>query len=395
MKSIKKTFILIIPGLFFIQLLAEGQLCTTKEPKPRRKKDEMQLIVSNGCIADNFFLWDVGHQIQVKFTNGTPEQQALVLSLAKEWEKYANIKFVQVNTEPSSVRIEFGTRTENYSLLGTDAYQEDPSRHTLYLCSALFNDSILLKQMVLHQFGHVLGLLHERDIPPNGIQWNKDSIYKHFAALGWTRETTDQQIIDNYYHSYSNGKAYDSASIMHYPIAKWQTIDGFEKKWNGTLSEGDKQLAELLYPYTGNLAKDVPRINILNYTTTKIKADKTAGGINLYPSFNIKTFGDNREMYIAVIVYNKDGYPILATDEKYNLNGGLASYKILHLGPGKNLSVNKDNPEEFPLFIPFINIPNTPENSEIQVVFRAYVSDGKDQKSIFFSSPVSYQMGSR
>jgi hypothetical protein len=57
--------------------------------------------------------------------------------------------------------------------------------------------------------------------------------------------------------------------------------------------------------------------------------------------------------------------------------------------------VNKENPEEFPLFIPFSNIPNTPENSEIQVVFRTYVSDGKDLKSIFFSNPVSYQMGSR
>jgi hypothetical protein len=59
------------------------------------------------------------------------------------------------------------------------------------------------------------------------------------------------------------------------------------------------------------------------------------------------------------------------------------------------LSVNKASAEEFPLFIPYSNIPNTPENSEIKVVFRTYVSDGKDLKSIFFSNPVSYQMGAR
>jgi serralysin len=372
-----------------------AQMCTTKESKARDSKVVKLDTTKGRGLADNFYLWDVGQQIQVRFMNGTPEQQAQVLNLAKEWEKYANIKFVQVYAEPCNIRVEFGPEEENYSLLGSDANQGDPTEHTMHLEFALFSDPLRLKRTAVHEFGHSLGFMHEHSSPISGINWNKDTMYKQYAKYGWDKDMVDAQIFKVYDERYTNGTKYDAKSIMHYPIPGWQTTNGFSVGWNTEISEGDKQLAGLMYPFSGTRTNEVPRINIMNYTTTKIKADKVAGGINLYPSFNIQTSGATGDVYLAVLLYNKEGYPILASDEKYNVSGVVGAYKGFRMGPGKKIEVNKSSPEEFPLFIPYSNIPNTPENSEIKVVFRTYVSDGKDLKSIFFSNPVSYQMGAR
>lgn len=389
---------LIIAGIFCSTAFTStvhAQMCTTKESKARESKVvKLDTTIGRG-LADNFYLWDVGQQIQVRFMNGTPEQQAKVLTLAKEWEKYANIKFVQVYSEPSNIRVEFGTAEENYSLLGSDANQGDASEHTMRLEFALFNEPTRLNRTVVHEFGHSLGFMHEHSSPISGIQWNKDTMYAVHAKYGWDKDMVDNQIFKLYDERYTNGTKYDAKSIMHYPIPAWQTQNGFSVGWNTEISEGDKQLAGLMYPFSGGRTNEVPRINILNYTTTKVKADKVAGGINLYPSFNIQTSGATGDVYLAVLLYDKAGNFIPAKDEKYNVSGVVGSYKAFRMGPDKKLSVNKEDPEEFPLFVPYSNIPNTAETSEIQVVFRTYVSDGKTLKSMYFSSPVSYQMGSR
>lgn len=356
---------------------AQAQMCTTQEAIFREKKVEKFDTALTRGLADNFLLWNVGQNIKVRFMNGTDEQQAMVMTLAKEWEKYANIKFEKVSAGPSNVRVEFSSKEENYSLLGSDANMADPGKHTMHLELGLFSDPQRLKRTVVHEFGHALGFMHEHSSPISGIEWNKDTMYKIYSRFGWDKDMVDAQVFKVYDKRYTNGTSYDARSIMHYPIPAYQTRNGYSVGWNTDISEGDKQLAGLMYPFSGERANEVPRINILDYTTTTVKVDRAAGGINIFPSFTITTDGVIGDVYLCVLLYDKNGKAILATDEKYNVSGVVGTYKGFRMAPGKRIPVNKANPEELPLFIPFSNIPNTPNTSEIQIVFRTFVSDGQ------------------
>lgn len=392
MQVLKSKFWLTAVIILTSTAVANAQLCTTKEAAAYDKKAEPLDTLSPRGLFDNFFLWNLGEEIKVRFLNGTEDQQKAVMALAKTWEQYANIKFVWVTEGASNVRVEFSNRQENYSQLGTNSNMVVDNQHTMHLEYALFNDPQRLKRTVVHEFGHVLGFMHEHSSPISGIQWNKDTMYKVHAKYGWDKDMVDAQIFKVYGTRYTNGTNYDPKSIMHYPIPAWQTMNGYAVGWNTEISEGDKQLAAMAYPAGVVRTNEVPRVNVVNYTTTVVKSDATAGGIYLYPSFEVKTAGATGDVFFAVLLFDKNGNGIRATDDKYNVNGCVGTYKSFRIGPGKLLNANKTAPDDFPLFIPYTNIPNVAANAEIQIQFRAYVSDGEELKSIFFSEPVAYRM---
>ena len=63
-----------------------------------------------------------------------------------------------------------------------------------------------MSSVVLQEFGHALGVLHEQSYP-DAIQWNKDTIYKYFSysqVPPWTKEQVDQFVFfvyDRFYYS--------------------------------------------------------------------------------------------------------------------------------------------------------------------------------------------------
>ncbi len=381
--------ILVHAGSFFA---AEAQVCTTMEAMAYANNQQKLDTTKGRGMADNFFLWDVGKTIYIRFMNGTPLQQQKVLELAKKWEQYANIQFSMVNAEPSNVRVRFSDRKENYSQLGINSNMMAGDTNTMHLEFALFSDTLRLKRTVVHEFGHVLGFMHEHSSPVSGIKWNRDTMYARYATLGWDKDMVDAQIFKTYNQRYTNGTSYDAKSIMHYPIPAWQTSDGYNVGWNTEISEGDKQLAALMYPVTGVRQNEVPRVYIRNYTNIMVKTDAAAGGLNIYPSFEVKTEGVMGTVYFAVLLFDKDGKAIKATTDKYNVNGCVGTYKAFRMAPDKLLNANKKLPDDFPLFIPFDNIPAMYNNENIQVQFRTFVSDGEEMKSIYFSSPIAYKL---
>jgi hypothetical protein len=49
-------------------------------------------------------------------------------------------------------------------------------------------------RVVLHEFGHALGAIHEHQHPAAGIPWDKPKVYEYYARQHWS---IDQRFLNN------------------------------------------------------------------------------------------------------------------------------------------------------------------------------------------------------
>ncbi|RYY68194.1 MAG: hypothetical protein EOO13_12970, partial [Chitinophagaceae bacterium] len=285
----------LLGGLAF-NASAQHKGCSTVETggnkiKVNFHKNDSDSTKSRG-LADNYFLWDLGSTIKVKFLSGSPELQNKIFNIAREWEKYANIKFMMVKTGDADIRVRIGSGNGHDSYIGTVCKQIDKSEQTMNLDSADINGNAeFLKGVTLHEFGHAIGLLHEHSSPISGINWDKEKLYKEYAKMGWTRDDVDQQVFYTYNKSYTNGTKYDNKSIMHYPIMPGETVDNYVIDWNLVLSPGDIDIIKALYPMKGKRKNEVVRVNMQNFGGIVMQGNEKKAGISLFPSFDLKTGG--------------------------------------------------------------------------------------------------------
>jgi hypothetical protein len=97
---------------------------------------------------------------------GTSRQQDKVKRVVQEWEKYANIKFDCVKSQDATIRITFDSHDGSWSFIGHDILTAKPPSPTMNL-SWVDNTKVISKidkGVILHQFGHTLGLGHEQDM---------------------------------------------------------------------------------------------------------------------------------------------------------------------------------------------------------------------------------------
>lgn len=198
--------------------------------------------------------WENGRKLRIEFLNGDEERKNKVIEIAKEWENYANLKFDFVTEGNTDIRIAFKFNGDrgSWSTLGTDALQRGqryPTMNYGWLDPNTSDDEY--DRVVLHEFGHALGAIHEHQNPAGIIPWDKEKVYEYYMGPpnNWTKEEVDHNLFRKYSKEITQFTELDITSIMTYRIPNEHTIGDFEVPWNKKLSKADKEFMASIYPF--------------------------------------------------------------------------------------------------------------------------------------------------
>ena len=150
-------------------------------------------------------------------------------------------QFVDKNSD-ADVRISFDASGGAWSELGTDAKNIAADKATMNL--GWFDVST-----VMHEFGHVLGMIHEHQNPSGQtIDWNDQKVYEWAnETQGWNKDMTDKNILNKYSKTQVNGSSFDPLSIMLYFFPGDLTNNGIGTNQNLRLSGLDMEFINKKY----------------------------------------------------------------------------------------------------------------------------------------------------
>lgn len=193
-------------------------------------------------------LWPFG-KIKVQFLDGSKELRAKVLNDLALWTPDTCIQFEQVESD-GWIRVKFDANKGNWSKIGTQALKvKDKTIQTLNLSITDTTHPAVIKALVLHEFGHALGMMHEHQHPDSNIPWKEDAVLNYYREKhGWKDEDTRYNVLKKYASNHFNGSSYDAKSIMVYAIPKELRTDSVEIKQTYTLSKLDREWIKKFYP---------------------------------------------------------------------------------------------------------------------------------------------------
>src|SRR5690349_1835214 len=197
--------------------------------------------------------WANGRKVGVKFLDGTKTQKAKTQKHAEVWEQFANVNFDFAAGAKAEIRISFKEKG-SWSAVGTDCLstlgfpKTKPTMNYGWLKDD--TDDEEWRRVVLHEFGHALGAIHEHQSPDGGIKWNLKEVYRVFSGPpnNWTKQQIDFNIVQKYSLDQLNSTKFDPKSIMLYSFPGNLIVGGVGTQNNTDLSAMDKQFIAKLYP---------------------------------------------------------------------------------------------------------------------------------------------------
>lgn len=222
--------------------------------EPHSAATEAQ-IKKTALIANTGKLWKKGSTINVTYKDGTPGIQAEVERFAVEWTKYANLNFKFYKTvkdiprgQTADVVITFNTNVHT-SAVGTDSKYFSNSEASMNL--GIINDQHIntRRSIILHEFGHAIGLEHEHQHKDRTIQFDEvksiEACQKH---INFTEEMCKMFILQTFKEGEVYFSKYDLLSIMHYSLHGDFFKTSMDMKQNFSLSLMDKLEIAKMYP---------------------------------------------------------------------------------------------------------------------------------------------------
>lgn len=286
-------------------------------------------------------LWQNGRTLRITFMDGPSTVRSRVIELARQWQDHANLYFDFLDDGlESDIRISFQPGG-SWSYIGTDAKlvpQGDSTMNFGWLTAASSDDTY--SRVVLHEFGHALGAIHEHQHPEGNIPWDKDAVYAYYGGPpnNWSPEQVDVNLLQKYDSDQLNFSAFDPTSIMLYPILNELTVGDWEVGWNAQLSAQDKAFMSEKYPFDGITMGVTGETAVLTLNAPPLPT--TIGSPGEVKRFNFtadvkgqyyfETSG-NMDVFMSIFAAN-DGQQPLAEDD--DSGEGWNAKLLVELNPG-------------------------------------------------------------
>lgn len=287
--------------------------------------------LSSRGVAANWGIWkhsdtmtrETGNTIvlRVSFLGGTVKQRAAVKRIAPEWSKHANVRFEFVEVGRADIRVGFDPNDGNWSRIGSSAIYFPSYQKTMNLAIRGEYDR---DRIILHEFGHALGLKHEHQNPAIRIPWNETAIINELKRTqGWSEETIRHNVINRLNVSETNFSAFDPNSIMIYRIPNRWTLNNFESDYNSTLSTNDKRFIGTLYKKNAPPIKPPtkPMGRILNVRVEYNQTENRKKGMRIRATFEIDRY-KGQPGIVCAYFYRENGTPLKDRNRQYHATDG-------------------------------------------------------------------------
>ena len=273
--------------------------------------------------------WVNSSTIAIRFLDGTSRQQDMVREVAPEWTRHANLEFAFTDDPTAQIRVTFDADDGAWSYVGTDNL-------SIPLHAATLNLGWQDEGVILHEFGHMIGLSHEHQNPDGGINWDEAAVIRDLSGPPnfWTEDQIRHNVLNKYSADQLHGTTFDPDSIMLYAFPADWTTDGFATHENEKLSDLDEQFVQSaqMYPRDAAPPQDATELTVASSRADEIGApgetDSFTFTVDTAGEHVVQTMGST-DVYLSLFGPN-DPTQLIAEDD----DGGA----------GRNAQVSADLP---------------------------------------------------